>query len=85
VSNKVLWGAEAIGAAINRSPKQTYYLLNKGLIRSAQRIGTQWVADEDDLQREFSIAMQATSLTAREMLDQLAKVPPFSDAEEARS
>jgi hypothetical protein len=60
VSRK-LWGAEAIGAAIDRSPKQTYYLLNKGLIRSARRIGTQWVADEDDLRREFSVAGQQAS------------------------
>jgi hypothetical protein len=32
---------------------------------SAQRIGSQWVADEDDLQREFSVVQP----TAREMLD----------------
>ena len=25
-----LWGAEAIGAAINRNPKQTYHLVKKG-------------------------------------------------------
>ena len=50
-----LWGAEAISAVINRNSKQTYYLLNKGLIRSAKRIGTQWVADRDDLQRELSV------------------------------
>jgi hypothetical protein len=49
-----LWGAEAIGAAINRSPKQTYHLLKKGLIRSALRVGERWVADKDDLHREFS-------------------------------
>jgi hypothetical protein len=61
VSSQVLWGAEAIGAAINRSPKQTYYLLRKNLIRSARRIGTQWVADKADLQREFSIAFAETS------------------------
>jgi hypothetical protein len=53
---KLKWGAAAIGAVINRTPKQTYYLLNKGLIRSAQKIGDQWVADEDDLKREFSVA-----------------------------
>jgi hypothetical protein len=55
-----LWGAEAIGAAINRNSKQTYHLLRKGLIRSAMRVGERWVVDKDDLQREFS---------AREMLD----------------
>ena len=56
-----LWGAKAIGAAIDRNQKQTFYLLNKGLIRSARRVGEQWVVDKDDLQREFS---------AREMLDE---------------
>ena len=54
IMSRKLWGAQAIGAAINRTPKQTFYLLNKGLIRSAQRIGTQWVADADDLHCEFS-------------------------------
>lgn len=51
-----LWGAAEIGAAINRNPKQTYYLLRKGLIRSARRVGEQWVVDKDELQREFSAA-----------------------------
>ena len=53
---KMVWGAEAIGAVINRDLRQTYYLLEKGLIRSAKRIGKRWVADEDDLRREFSNA-----------------------------
>ena len=61
-----LWGATEIGAAINRNPKQTYYLLRKGLIRSARRVGEQWVVDKDDLQREFSAA-GATPPTARQM------------------
>jgi len=66
-----LWGAEAIGAAINRNPKQTYYLSRKGLIRSARRVGEQWVVDKDDLQREFSAAGATPELpTARQMLDQ---------------
>jgi hypothetical protein len=68
-----LWGAEAIGAAINRNPKQTYHLLSKGLIRSAKRIGKRWVVDKDDLQREFSAAgakADAQPLpTAGQMLD----------------
>jgi hypothetical protein len=48
-----LWGARSIGAAIDRNPKQTFYLLSKGLIRSAKRVGEQWVADKDELLREF--------------------------------
>ena len=58
--SRKLWGAAAIGAAINRNPKQTYHLLNKGLIRSARRIGERWVVDEDELQREFSAPAQPT-------------------------
>lgn len=70
--SRKLWGAEAIGAAINRNPKQTYHLLSKGLIRSAKRIGERWVADEDDLQREFSAAgADGSQMTAREMSDSL--------------
>jgi hypothetical protein len=65
-----LWGAKAIGAVIDRNQKQTFYLLNKGLIRCARRIGDQWVADRDDLQREFSAA--GVTL-ARELLDQEAR------------
>jgi len=48
-----LWGAEAIGAAINRNPKQTYHLLNKGLIRSARRVGERWVVDKDFLHSDL--------------------------------
>ena len=51
---KTVWGAEAIGRAIGRDRRQTFYLLEKGLIRSVKRIGKRWVADEDDLRREFS-------------------------------
>ena len=53
---KTVWGAEAIGVFIGRDLRQTYYLLDKGLIRSARRIGNHWVANEDDLRREFSNA-----------------------------
>jgi len=66
-----LWGAKAIGAATDRNQKQTFYLLNKGLIRSARRVGDQWVVDKDDLQREFSAAGATPELpTARQLLDE---------------
>ena len=66
-----LWGAKPIGAAIDRTPKQTYYLLNKAIDPLVLgRVGDQWVADKDDLQREFSAA--GVSL-ARELLDQEAR------------
>src|SRR5262249_54040044 len=31
------WGAKAIGRAIERSPRQAYYMLTKGLIKSAKQ------------------------------------------------
>ncbi len=61
---KMVWGAAAIGAVISRDPRQTYYLLENGLIQSAKRIGRQWVANEDDLRREFSNARDETCAPA---------------------
>jgi hypothetical protein len=49
-----LWGAAAIGAAINQTPSQTHRLLAKGFIKCARRIGRRWVADSDELDAEFS-------------------------------
>jgi hypothetical protein len=37
-----LWGAVAIGLAINRSPRQTVYMLERGLI-PASKVGKSWV------------------------------------------
>jgi hypothetical protein len=49
----IVWGADAIGVLIDRTPRQTHYLLNKGLIKSAKRVGRQWVASRSALRREF--------------------------------
>jgi hypothetical protein len=36
-----IWGARAIGEAINRTDRQTYHLLEKGLL-DADKIGKTW-------------------------------------------
>ena len=63
----ILWGAAAIGSAINRTEKQTFYLLSRGLIRSAKRVGKTWCADADELQRELRTGDGRP--TARQMID----------------
>jgi hypothetical protein len=50
---KVLWGAKAIGKAINKKPRQAHYLLKRGLIRAARQVGSQWCADEPGLLEQF--------------------------------
>lgn len=57
------WGAKAIGEEIGRTGPQVHYMLGAGLIRSARRIGKRWIADRDDLRREFSDGRPADSVT----------------------
>jgi hypothetical protein len=61
---KKIWGAKSIGAEINRDYQQTFYLLERGLIRCAKKVGRQWVADEDELQREFGAELPAKAVSA---------------------
>jgi hypothetical protein len=49
----IVWGARAIGEAINRSQRQTHYLLEQGLIRSARKVGSTWTATRSGLLEEF--------------------------------
>ncbi|WP_245468424.1 DNA-binding protein [Mesorhizobium sp. M1E.F.Ca.ET.063.01.1.1] len=44
----LVWGAKAIGLEINRSPRQTYWLLESGRV-PAKKIGDQWVAERGKL------------------------------------
>jgi hypothetical protein len=39
----LLWTAKEIGEEINRTPAQTHYMLERGLIRSAKQVGKRWV------------------------------------------
>jgi hypothetical protein len=47
------WGAKAIGRAIERTPRQTYHMLRRGLIKSAKQVGKNYVAHTATLRREF--------------------------------
>jgi hypothetical protein len=48
-----LWGAAAIGKPIRRTKRQTHHLLERGLIKSARKIGGLWCANRAALLREF--------------------------------
>jgi len=48
-----IWGAEAIGAAINRTERQTHYLLSTGAI-PAKKIGGRWVTTRRQLKDIFN-------------------------------
>ena len=50
----LVWGARAIGQSINRSESATYYLLKKGKIHGAKKVGKKWVACEAVLLRPFT-------------------------------
>jgi hypothetical protein len=47
-NSDLLWGAEAIGNAIGRSPRATFYMLEAGLL-PAKRVGRRWVASKRKL------------------------------------
>jgi hypothetical protein len=51
--DEVIWGAVEIAAIINRTPRQTYNLLESGQL-PAKRIGGRWAATKGNLRRLFS-------------------------------
>jgi hypothetical protein len=53
--DEILWGADKIGPAINRSPRQAYWLLQCGRIKCAQKKGPHWFAPRSALRREFGL------------------------------
>jgi hypothetical protein len=54
IENKdLIWGVKAIAAAINQSPRQTHYQLEKGLLPGGQQ-GERWVASRKALQEHFA-------------------------------
>lgn len=49
----LIWGAAAIGQAINRSPRQVFHLLENGQIPPASKLGGQWVVSRRLLRQIF--------------------------------
>ena len=51
--SEFLWGADEIGAAIGRNPRQAHHLLTTGQIKCAMRKGGRRVANRAKLRAEF--------------------------------
>jgi hypothetical protein len=49
----LIWGVSAIAAEINRSPRQTHYMLERELL-PAGRQGSLWVASRRALREHFA-------------------------------
>jgi hypothetical protein len=54
----VVWGCDAIGKVIGRSPRQTHHLITKNQIQSVKKVGGRWVAGRAALLREFGASQQ---------------------------
>jgi hypothetical protein len=53
----LVWGVAAIATAINRTPRQTFHLLETSKLPAA-KIGGRWCASRSGLRRFFSDAMK---------------------------
>jgi hypothetical protein len=53
----IVWGAREIGREINRTERQTHYLLEQGVIKAARKVstkrGSQWYAPISGLHEQF--------------------------------
>jgi hypothetical protein len=50
-----VWGARAIGQVIGRTERQAHHLLERRVLKSAQKKGGRWVANRAALIREFGV------------------------------
>jgi hypothetical protein len=55
MQSDIIWGAAAIAGELGCSRSKAYYLLEKGLIKSARKVGDQWQATRSGLRREFGV------------------------------
>jgi hypothetical protein len=55
-AERLLWGVPEIAEAIDRTPRQTWHLLNSGLL-PAKKVGAKWVATKGGLRQFFAKAM----------------------------
>ncbi|MCH4560312.1 DNA-binding protein [Mesorhizobium jarvisii] len=49
----LVWGAAAIGRELNLSERQTYYVLEKGLL-PGKKVGAQWVTSRHAIRTYFA-------------------------------
>ncbi len=57
-SPELIWGASAIARVIGRTDRQTFHMLDKGIL-PAKRVGNRWVAERGALMRFFTMETTA--------------------------
>jgi hypothetical protein len=53
LKDDILWGVKAISEVINRSPRQTFHMLETGHL-PARKVGGRWTATRSRLHRLFN-------------------------------
>jgi hypothetical protein len=51
--NEIIWGAEAIGAAIGLNKRQTFHALETGSLQGARKLGRKWCITRQNLLANF--------------------------------
>lgn len=51
-ASDLVWGCKEIAKAIDRTERQTFYLLEKGLL-PAKKVGERWCASREQLRRQL--------------------------------
>jgi hypothetical protein len=64
--SRLAWGVHEIAAEIERSHRQSHYLLTKGEIKSARKVGGRWVAARDALRRVVTLPKSKEELAEAE-------------------
>lgn len=69
--NEIIWGAEAIGAAIGLSKRQTFHLLETEQLKGAKKIGRRWCITRRNLSANFETHL-ASGTAVRTLIDLLS-------------
>ena len=62
--DRLIWGVPAIAEVIDRTPRQTWHLLNSGLL-PAKKVGAKWVATRGGLRQSFAGAIAEREAAVR--------------------
>jgi hypothetical protein len=57
----LLWGAAPIAKALGLNRRQTYYLLESGVVDGARKVGGRWCASRSGLRRGFDSLLAGTA------------------------
>lgn len=61
---EIIWGVDAIAAALGRTTRQTYHLLESGHLAAAKKIGGKWCVTRRSLVALFEHAPERETVAA---------------------